>query len=48
MVKKVSNEIDRLEIAVEAEANRANRALNGMEKRLNKIADSLEKVVSLS
>lgn len=48
MVKKVSNEIDRLEIAVEAEANRANRALSGMEKRLNKIADSLEKVVSLS
>lgn len=48
MVSKVSNEIDRLEIAVEAEANRANRALSGMEKRLNKIADSLEKVVSLS
>lgn len=44
----MSNEIDRLEIAVEAEANRANRALSGMEKRLNKIADSLEKVVSLS
>lgn len=48
MVKKVSSEIDRLEIAVEAEANRANRALSGMEKRLNKIADSLEKVISLS
>lgn len=48
MVSKVSNEIDRLEIAVEAEANRANRALSGMEKRLNKIADSLEKVISLS
>lgn len=44
----MSNEIDRLEIAVEAEANRANRALSGMEKRLNKIADSLEKVISLS
>lgn len=44
----MSNEIDRLEIAVEAEANRANRALSGMEKRLNKIADNLEKVVSLS
>lgn len=44
----MSNEIDRLEIVVEAEANRANRALSGMEKRLNKIADSLEKVVSLS
>ena len=48
MVSKVSNEIDRLEIAVEAEANRANRTLSGMEKRLNKIADSLEKVISLS
>ena len=48
MVKKVSSEIDRLEIAVEAEANRANRALSGMEKRLNKIADSLEQVISLS
>ena len=44
----MSNEIDRLEIVVEAEANRANRALSGMEKRLNKIADSLEKVVSFS
>lgn len=44
----MSNEIDRLEIVVEAEANRANRALSGMEKRLNKIADSLEKVISLS
>lgn len=44
----MSNEIDRLEIVVEAEANRANRALSGMEKRLNKIADSLEKIVSLS
>lgn len=48
MVRKVSNEIDRLEIAVEAEANRANRALSGMEKRLEKIAQSLEKVISLS
>lgn len=47
-VREVSNEIDRLEIVVEAEANRANRALSGMEKRLNKIADSLEKVISLS
>lgn len=48
MVRKVSNEIDRLEITVEAEANRANRALSGMEKRLEKIAQSLEKVISLS
>lgn len=44
----MSNEIDRLEIAVEAEANKANRALSGMEKRLGKIADGLEKVVALT
>lgn len=44
----MANEIDRLEIAIEAEASKANRALSGMEKRLNKIADSIEKVVSLS
>lgn len=44
----MSNEIDRLEIVVEAEANRANRALGGMEKRLGRIADKLEKFVSLS
>lgn len=44
----MSNEIDRLEIVVEAEAKRANRALSGMEKRLNRIADGLEKVASLS
>lgn len=42
------DEIDRLEIAVEAKANRANRALGGMEKKLNKIADSLEKVTALT
>lgn len=44
----MADEIDRLEIAVEAEANRANRALSGMEKRLNRIADSLEKVTALT
>ena len=44
----MADEIDRLEIAVEAEANRANRALGGMEKRLNRIADSLEKVTALT
>lgn len=44
----MADEIDRLEIAVEAEANRANRALSGMEKRLNRIADSLEKVTTLT
>lgn len=44
----MADEIDRLEIAVEAEANRANRALGGMERRLNRIADSLEKVTTLT
>ena len=33
----MADEIDRLEIAVEAEANRANRALGGMERRLKTI-----------
>lgn len=42
------DEIDRLEIAVETESNRANRSLSGMERRLNRIADSLEKVVALA
>ena len=44
----MSNEIDRLEIAVEAEANKASRSLSGMEKHLDKIASSLEKVVALT
>lgn len=44
----MADEIDRLEIAVEAEANNANRALTGLEKRLNKIADSLEKVMVMA
>lgn len=44
----MSDEIDRLEIAIETESNRANRSLSGMEKRLNRIADSLEKVVALA
>lgn len=42
------DEIDRLEIAVEAEANNANRALSGMEKRLNKVANALEKVMIMA
>lgn len=44
----MGNEIDRLEIAVETEASKANRALSGMEKHLDKIADGLEKVVALT
>lgn len=42
------DEIDRLEIAIEAEANNANRALSGMEKRLNKVATALEKVMIMA
>lgn len=44
----MADEIDRLEITVETEANRANRSLSGMEKRLDRIADKLEKVVTLT
>lgn len=44
----MSDEIDRLEIVVEAEANKANRALSGMEKRLDRVADSLAKVMLLA
>lgn len=44
----MDNEIDRLEIEVEAEANRANRALRGLEKKLTSIATSLEKIHSLT
>jgi hypothetical protein len=44
----VSDEIDRLDIVVEAEANKANRALSGMEKRLDCVADSLAKVMLLA
>ncbi len=42
------DEIDRLEIAVETQANKASRNLSSMEKRLNRIATSLERVVALS
>lgn len=42
------DEIDRLEIAVETEANNANRALGAMEKKLNRVADSLEKVMLMA
>lgn len=42
------NEIDSLEIAVEAEANRANRALSGLEKRINKAATALEKFMVMA
>lgn len=42
------NEIDSLEIVVETEANRANRALSGLEKRINKAAMALEKFMVMA
>lgn len=42
------NEIDSLEIVVETEANRANRALSGLEKRINKAATALEKFMVMA
>ena len=42
------NEIDSLEIVVEAEANRANRALSGLEKRINRAATALEKFMVMA
>lgn len=42
------NEIDSLEIVVEAEANRANRALSGLERRINRAATALEKFMVMA
>ena len=36
-MRTVENEIDRLEIVVEAEASRANRALGALDKKLEQI-----------
>jgi len=44
----VGNEIDRLEIVVEAEASKANRNLAKMEKRITNIANALDKLGALS
>lgn len=44
----MANEIDRLEIVIEAEASKANRSLGTMEKKLNRVADSLERTISLA
>lgn len=44
----MGNEIDRLEIAIEAEASKANRSLSSMEKHLDKVAEGLEKVLLLA
>lgn len=44
----MENEIDRLEIVVEAEASRANRALGALDKKLEKVANSLEKVMIMA
>nr|WP_296029429.1 transglycosylase SLT domain-containing protein [uncultured Dorea sp.] len=42
------DEIDRLEIAVETQANKANRALGTMERKTTRIADNLERLLTLS
>lgn len=44
----MSSEIDRLEIVIETQANKANRALTALEKRLGKIAGSIEKISAIS
>jgi SLT domain-containing protein len=44
----VENEIDRLEIVVETEASRATRALGALYKKLEKVANSLEKVMIMA
>lgn len=44
----MGNEIDRLEIVVEAEASKANRNLGKMEKRITNIANALDKLGALS
>ena len=44
----MGNEIDRLEIVVEAEASKANRNLGKMEKRIINIANALDKLGALS
>lgn len=44
----MGNEIDRLEIVVEAEASKANRNLAKMEKRITNIANALDKLGALS
>lgn len=45
---EVPNEIDNLEIVVEASAGKANKSLSKMEKHFDKIADSLSKIIALS
>lgn len=44
----LSNEIDRLEIVVEAEAKSANRSLSRLEKHIGNIVDKLEEIMQLS
>lgn len=42
------DEVDRLEIAVDIAAKNANRSLNTLEKKINKIADGLERIIPLT
>lgn len=43
MISRAENEVDSLEIVVEAEANRASRTLTSVEKKALKVADALDK-----
>lgn len=44
----MENEVDRLEIVVEAEANRANRSMTALEKKIDKVAESLERCMLIA
>lgn len=44
----MSDEVDRLEIAVDVAAKNANRSLNTLEKRINRIADGLQRLIPMT
>ena len=48
MISRAENEVDSLEIVVEAEANKANRAMTSLEKKINKVAESLERCMLIA
>lgn len=44
----MSVEVDRLEISVDVAAKNANRSLNTLEKRINRIADGLQRLIPMT
>ena len=44
----MADEVDRLEIAVDVAAKNANRSLNTLEKRINRIADGLQRLIPMT